>query len=140
MPKFELEKNERLFIEGYVTYIKSMAHVVHGDAYLTSDRFVYCRKSPILFFFLLGPLFGHFVKGTDLVFEIPLCELKSIHEEKHGLAKKFVLTSSSGNAYAIQFGTRKEKWIKAIKDAVTSSVPNISVIEIGERIDFTVTL
>lgn len=135
MLKFELKENERLFIEGYVAYLKSKINVVQGDAYLTSERFVYCRKSPILFYLLLGPLFGHFVKGKDLVFEIPLCELKSIHEEK---GKKIILTTNSGNEYAIAFGTRKEKWIKAIKDAVTNSVPNITVSEIGERIDFTV--
>ena len=136
--KFELKENERLFIEGHVAYLKSKVNVVQGDAYLTSERFVYCKKSPILSFLLLGPLFGLFVKGKDLVFEIPLCELKSIHEEKHGLGKKIIFTTNSGNEYAIAFGTRKEKWLKAIKEAVTNSVPNITVSEIGERIDFTV--
>lgn len=139
MEKYSLKENERLFMEGYVSYLKSKINVIQGDAYLTSDRFIYCKKSTLLFFFLLGPLFGHLVKAKDVVFEIPLSDVKSIHEEKHGLAKKIVITSTFGSGYAIQFGTRKEKWINAIKEAVTASTPDCKVSEVGERIDFSVT-
>jgi len=133
MAKFSLSDGERLFMEGYVVYLKSKFNVVSGDAYLTSERFVYCKKSALLFYFLLGPLFGHLVKGKNLVFEISLCDLKSIHEEK---GKKFILTLQNGDEFAIAFGTRREKWVTAIKDAVKRVIPGVQVSEIGERIDF----
>ena len=42
----------------------------------------------------------------------------------------------NGNQYAIQFGTRREKWVNAIKQAIQNIEPNIKIKEIGERIEF----
>ena len=136
MTKFSLNDGESLFMEGYTVYMMSAMNVYQGDAYLTSERFVYCKKSDLIFYLLLGPLFGHLVKGKSIVFQFSLTELKSIHEEKHGLGKIFILTLCNGNQYAIQFGTRREKWVNAIKQSIQNIEPNIKIKEIGERIEF----
>lgn len=136
MTKFNLKVGESLYVEGYTAYLKSALNVYQGDAYLTSERFVYCKKSTLIFYLLLGPLLGHLIKGKSVVFEFPLSDLKSIHEEKHGFGKKFVITLHDGNEYSVQFGTRRGKWVTAIKEAVQNVIPDAQIREIGERIDF----
>ena len=135
MSKFELQHAESLYMEGYAVHIKSAVRVLQGDAYLTSERFVYAKKSLAL----LGPLFMHFVKGKTIVFEFPISTLSSIHQEKHGLVKKHILTVDTGETYAVMFGVNKasrEKWISSLIQVMKETCPDLEVKEIGERIDF----
>lgn len=130
--KFSLRPSERLYMEGYAAYIHNAAWVYHGDAYLTSARIVYCKKNPILFYLLAGPLLGHLFKGKKILFEISLQNLASVLKQKHGFGSKFVLGTLDGKEYGVQFGTRQERWLSAIKEAAERARPGIKTDAIGE--------
>jgi len=136
MGKFSLRADERLLMDGYATYLKSALNVYQGDAYLTSSRFVYCKKNPILFYALAGPIFGHLFKGKTIVFEIELSVIRSLVREKQGFGFKYVITTEHGEQVALGFGTRSQKWIDALRDVVKKARPGITVEEIGESIYF----
>ena len=133
--KFTLQIGETLIKEGYATYLKSTLNVFQGNGYLTSQRFVYCKKSTFLFYFLLGPLFGHLIKGKQVIFEIPLTQFSAISQQKHGLGKKTVLETKDGQQYGVGF-ISQDAWLKSIGETVISFVPGTTVEQDSERIDF----
>lgn len=133
--KFALQIGETLIKEGYASYLKSTLNVVQGNGYLTSQRFVYCKKSTFLFYFLLGPLFGHLVKGTQVIFEIPLAQFSALSQQKHGLAKKVVLETKGGQQYGVQF-ISQDTWLKSIGETVINFVPGTTVKQDSEGIKF----
>jgi hypothetical protein len=133
--RFALQIGETLIKEGYTTYLKSTLNVFQGNGYLTSRRFVYCKKSTFLFYFLLGPILGHLVKGTQVVFEIPLSQFSAISQRKHGLGKIPVLETKDGQSYGVGF-ISQDAWFKSIVETVITFVPGTTVNQDGERIDF----
>ena len=133
--KFALQIGESLIKEGYCTYLKSTLNVVQGDGYLTSQRFVYCKKSTFIFYFLLGPIFGHLIKGKQIVFEIPLSQFSAISQQKHGLGKKTVLETKDGRQYGVGF-ISQNAWLKSIGETVINFIPGTTVKQESERIDF----
>ena len=72
--KFVLGAGETLRMQGYVLYVRGRVGVAHGDGYLTTRRFVFCRK-PRMPFGL-----GQFFKGRKIVFAFALEELQSIRQ------------------------------------------------------------
>ena len=67
--KFALGAGETLRIQGYVVYVRGRVSVAHGDGYLTTRRFVFCRK-PRMPFGL-----WKFFRGRKIVFAFALEEL-----------------------------------------------------------------
>jgi hypothetical protein len=135
MSEQNLDNNEQTFMEGAGVYMKSTFSVIQGTFFLTSKRFAFCKRSG-LFNAVAGPLLMHLAKGSELVFEIKLSEIKSIHSEKQGFGSKFIFTNIQNEKYALQFTTNKEKWIVSIQDAVKNNNPNIKVTQIGESYSF----
>jgi hypothetical protein len=136
MAKLELEESESKYMEGSGVYLKNTLNVIQGTIYLTSKRIIFCKRSG-LFNALAGPLLMHLSKGKHIAFEIKLDQIKSIHSEKHGFASKFIFTNRSGDQFAIQFMTGKEKWLKAICDAIKFHYPQLDVMQLGERYEIT---
>jgi hypothetical protein len=130
-----LNSNEQTFMEGAGAYLKSSFNVIQGTFFLTSTRFVFCKRSGV-FNAIAGPLLMHLAKGSQVVFEINLSELKSIHSEKHGFGSKLIFTDSSNQEYALQFILNKEKWLNSIQDAVKNSNSRIKITQIGDRYSF----
>lgn len=135
MSKIIIHNNEQVYLEGSVTFLKTSYNVNQGTAYITSERFVFCKRSG-LSNALLGPIFMHFSKGKTIVFEIKLNEIKSIGAIKHGLTKKYILKSKNGNEYALQFVKNKEKWLKTIQDAILNHKTDTKVKVVGDLIEF----
>jgi hypothetical protein len=44
MPKFTLDEQEHLYLQGYASYRQTKLKVYDGDAIITSNRFVFCKK------------------------------------------------------------------------------------------------
>lgn len=134
MTKIVFNDNEVVFMEGSVSYLKSKINVLQGTGYLTSKRFVFCKRTGLLNA-LLGSLLVHLIKGKNIMFEINLDNIESINGLKHGFAKKYILRDKNGNEYALQF-IRKDKWLKAIKEAVKFNNPLININQVGDYIQF----
>ncbi len=130
-----LDNNENTFMEGAGVYLKSTFNVIQGTIFLTSKRFVFCKRSG-LFNAVAGPLLMHLAKGSHMVFEIELSKLNSIHSEKHGFGSKYIFTNNQGETFPLQFMTGKEKWLQSIIDAVRNHNPNVKINQIGDNINF----
>ncbi|PCJ13599.1 MAG: hypothetical protein COA98_02225 [Candidatus Neomarinimicrobiota bacterium] len=127
--------NEQTYMEGSIAFLKSNMSVIQGTGYLTSNRFVFCKRSG-LGNALLGPILMHFTKGKTILFEIELSDISSIGAVKHGLTKKYVFKTKRDESYAIQFATKKDNWLNSIKEAVKRNNPNIEIKSIGDLIEF----
>lgn len=136
MGKFECGPDERLYLEGYCVYLKSSVSIYQGDAYLTSKRFVYCRKNRILYWLLLGPVLGMLTKGKNIIFELNLQEIKSIVKQKHGMGSKYVIGAADGRQFPIQFMSRKDLWVETLTDLVKRARPEEKVEAVGEAVYF----
>lgn len=134
MTKIEFNNNEQVFMEGSVSYLKSKINVLQGTGYLTSKRFIFCKRNGLMNA-LLGGLLVHLVKGKNIMFEINLDNVESINGLKHGFAKKYILKDKSGNEYALQF-IRKDKWLTAIKEAIKFNNPLVNINQVGDYIQF----
>ncbi len=130
-----LENNEASFMEGSGVYMKSTFNVHQGTFCLTSERFIFLKRSG-LFNAVAGPLLMHLAKGSKPVFEIEHSNLKSIHSEKQGFGSKLIFTTTQDEKFALQFNTNKEKWLMSIQDAVKNYNPMIKVSKIGENYTF----
>jgi hypothetical protein len=130
-----INDNENTFMEGAGVYLKSTFSVIQGTICLTSKRFTFCKRSGI-FDAVAGPLLMHLKKGNEMVFEIELDKIKSIHSEKHGFGSKFIFTNDKNEEFPLQFISGKEKWLQSIIDAVKNYNPNIKISQIGDNISF----
>lgn len=133
MAKFILQKNERMYKSGIASYLKSTVNVKSGGGYLTSERFVFATYSSMVGLFL-GPLLQLFTKPNNIDFEFPLSSLRSIHQEKHGLGQKHILTCDRGDSYAMGFRNSPE-WYSAFKSVMEDVYPDFQTKQIGDRID-----
>lgn len=131
------ENDEKPFMEGSGAFLKSSLVVTQGTFFLTSKRFMFCRRSG-LSQALLGPLLMHLAKGSIIVFEIELSDIININSVKHGFAKKIVFTTRNHEEYAVQFTSGKDKWLSAIRDAIKYSNPSITVSQIGDSYSFSI--
>ncbi|WP_300673645.1 GRAM domain-containing protein [Desulfoluna sp.] len=137
--KFQLEEDEILYLENNANLLRGGMKVSQGAAYLTSRRLVFCKRS-FLWTFFLGFLLAALFKSKKIWVTIPLNEIQSIHMEKHGLAKKYVLQVEDGNAYAFQFlgfwKQQNEKWVDTIGAAIKTHVDGVSITAVEDRIEF----
>jgi len=128
--KFALRDGEALRMQGYVVYVRGRVSVAHGDAYLTTCRFVFCRK-PRMPFGL-----GQFFKGRKIVFAFALEELQSIQQQKHGLGRKQVFRLRNSAQFGVQFGSRREAWLLAFGAAIRQLRPGSAPRYRKESIEF----
>lgn len=129
-----MTNQENTFKEGSGVYIKSLFNSIQGTFYITSERFMFCKRSG-LFNAAAGPLLMHLVKGKDLVFEIKLKDLKSINSEKQGFGSKYIFTNTI-EKFALQFNSDKAGWINAVTMAVKNAYPNVIIEQIGDSVKF----
>jgi hypothetical protein len=123
MSKFIPEDNEKIYLEGRATYIKSALNVNAGYAFLTSKRLVFTgSENPLANAFSGSPY------DSDILFSIPIEDITNVQEGKHGLTKKVMVSIKSGDEYSIQFDPH-EKWFSFIKNP-TSLMQNINSDEI----------
>ena len=134
MAKIIFESDENIFLEGSISFLKSSINVIQGTGYLTSKRIVFCKRSGLVFL-LLGPLLMHLTKGRDIVFDVPLTDIKSIGAVKHGFGSKYVLKTSKGAEYALGF-IKKDKWLLAIQQAVKNVNPSVDIKTKGDFTEF----
>ncbi|MCB2189783.1 MAG: hypothetical protein KQJ78_25495 [Deltaproteobacteria bacterium] len=101
----------------FSTYVKSFVNVKLGIVVLTNQR-VFFRE------------------GSDVLFEIPLDQLKSFAEGKHGWSKKIILQTKDGVEYG--FLPKKKHydlWLKYLRDpqlitsATEEASPNKPVVQ-----------
>jgi len=128
--KFALRDGEMLRMQGYVVYVRGRVSVVPGDGYLTTRRFVFCRKPRLPF----GV--GQFLKGRKIVFAFALEELLSITQQKHGIGKVQMLRLRNTAEFGIQFGSRREAWLLAFGAAIRQIRPGIAPRYRKELIEF----
>jgi len=127
---FGLRAGETLRMQGYVLYLRGRVSVAHGDGYLTTRRFVFCRKPRMLFGL------GRFCKGRKIVFAFALEELQSIHQQTHGLGRKQVFRLRNNAEFAVQFGSRREGWLLAFGAAIRQIRPRSGPRYRKELIEF----
>jgi hypothetical protein len=115
--KFSLLPNEKLIIDGVMTYKKSTFGNYICSCYLTNQRLVVCG-----FGFkgvaLLGPIAQFiplFFKLKSITFQIPWVNLSSLQKGKHGLADKLTFNTNNGEEYILIVGTKKDLWYSALK-------------------------
>gem|GEM_PF-2051319 len=94
----------------FSTYVKSFVNVKLGIVVLTNQR-VFFRE------------------GSDVLFDIPLDQLKSFAEGKHGWSKKIILQTKEGVEYG--FLPKKKHydlWLKYLRDPqlITSATEEVS--------------
>lgn len=135
MDKQNLQNDEIIFLEGAGVYLKTNFNVIQGTFFLTSNKFIFCKRSGLLNA-VTGPLLMHLVKGSNMVFEIELSKIKSINSEKHGFGSKFIFSNAHGEKFALQFMSNKEKWLQSIQDAIKKHNPMITVSKIGDNYSF----
>jgi hypothetical protein len=128
--KFAPGDGETLRMQGYVLYVRGRVSVAHGDGYLTTRRFVFCRK-PRMPFGL-----GQFFKGRKIVFAFALEEVQSIHQQKHGLGRKQLFRLRNSAEFAVQFGSRREAWLLAFGAAIRQIRPGSAPRYRKELIEF----
>jgi hypothetical protein len=128
--KFAVRAGETLRMQGYVLYVRGRVSVAHGDGYLTTRRFVFCRK-PRLPFGL-----GQFFRGRKIVFAFALEELQAIHQQKHGLGRKQVFRLRNTAEFGLQFGSRREAWLLAFGAAIRLIRPGSAPRYRKELIEF----
>ena len=128
--KFTLRAGEILRMQGYVLYVRGRISVAHGDGYLTTRRFVFCRKPRIPFGL------WQFFKGRKIVFAFALEELQSIQQQKHGLGRKQVFRLRNSAEFGVQFGSRREAWLLAFGAAVRQIRPGRAPRYRRELIEF----
>ena len=128
--KFALGDGETLRMQGYVLCVRGRASVARGVGYLTTRRFVFCRK-PRMPFGL-----GQFFKGRKIVFAFALEELQSIHQQKHGLGRKQVFRLRNSAEFGVQFGSRREAWLLAFGAAIRQIRPGSAPRYRKELIEF----
>ena len=128
--KFALLDGEVLRMQGYVVYVRGRVSVVSGDGYLTTKRFVFCRKPRL-------PLgLGEFLRGRKIVFAFALEELQSIFQQKHGLGRTHLLKLRNTAEFGIQFGSRREAWLLAFGAAIRQIRPGTATRYRKELIEF----
>jgi hypothetical protein len=115
--KFALGAGEALRMQGYVQYLRGWVSVAHGDGYLTTRRFVFCRKRRMPFGL------GKFFKSRKIVFAFALEDLQSIHQQKHGLGRKEVFRLRNSAEFGLLFGSRREAWLLALGAAIRQIRP-----------------
>lgn len=97
MSKFSPKEDEKIYIEGRATYIKSVLNVTAGYAFLTSKRLVFADFD------------------NDILFSIPISDISDVREGKYGLTKKTTIATMTGDEYSIQFDPH-DKWFALIKN------------------------
>lgn len=128
--RFQVREGEILRMHGNVVYVRGRVSVVPGDGYLTTKRFVFCRKPRL-------PLgFGQFLRGRKIVFAFNLEELQSITQQKHAMGRKHELRLRNTAVFGIQFGTRREAWLLAFGAAIRQIRPGIAPRYRKELIEF----
>ena len=128
--RFHLREGEMLRMEGYTVYVRGRVSVVPGDAYLTTRRFVFCRKPRM-------PLgIGQFFRGRKIVFAFGLEELLSITQQKHGFGRMHVFRLRNSAEFGIQFGSRREAWLLAFGAAIRQIRPGTAPRHRKELIEF----
>lgn len=111
--KFTPQEDEKIYIEGRATYIKSALKVNGGYAFLTSKRFVFSGSNSAISNALSGSPYDN-----DILFSIPIGDISNVQEGKHGLTKKTIISTKTGDEYSIQFNPH-DKWFALIKNPAT---------------------
>ena len=110
MSKFTPEEDEKIHNEGRATYIKSTLKVNAGYAFLTLKRFAFSGSNSALSNALSGSPYD-----SDILFSIPIGDISNVQEGKHGLSKKAIITTKTGDEYSLQFDPH-DKWFTLIKN------------------------
>lgn len=110
MGKFTAGDDEKIHLEGRATYLKSAINVVGGYAFFTSKRLVFAGANSAL-----QNAFSGTPYDNDILFAVPVDEIEDVSEGKHGLTKKTVISTKTGDKYNIQFDPHA-KWFDTIKN------------------------
>ncbi len=137
--KFSLLPNEKLIIDGVMTYKKSTFGNYICSCYLTNQRLVVCG-----FGFkgvaLLGPIAQFiplFIKLKSIAFQIPWVNLSSLQKGKHGLADKLTFNTNNGEEYILVIGAKKDLWYSALKKVTGINLKHNGSIAHRVRKNFT---
>lgn len=129
--KYELENGERLYKQGLIGWLKSSFRAVNCDVYLTSKRFVACKKPSYLLF---GP-FSLFMKFKTISFQINLKTIATITQESHALGKKITITTKTADTYSMKFSKEKDAWLQALTEAIKGADETVNIKKIGDTIE-----
>ncbi len=117
-------------MQGFIVYVRGRVSVVPGDGYLTTRRFVFCRKPRL-------PMgLGRFLRGKKIVFAFALEELQSVTQQKHGFSRMHVFRLRNTAEFGIQFGSRREAWLLALGAAIRQIRPGVAPRYRKELIEF----
>lgn len=126
MSKFTAEEDEKIHLEGRATYIKSAINVTGGYAFFTSKRLVFSGASSALSNAISGTPYNN-----DILFSVPVGSISNVQEGKHGLTKKTIISTKTGDEYAVQFDPHS-KWFEAIKNFATGTPAQESIAPIED--------
>ncbi|TWJ13894.1 GRAM domain-containing protein [Geobacter argillaceus] len=105
MSKFAPEDNEKIHLEGRATHIKSALNVNAGYAFLTSKQLAFVGSNSALTNALNSTPYD-----SDILFTIPIGDITNVQEGKHGLTKKAIISTKTGDEYSIQFDPH-DNWL-----------------------------
>ena len=122
---FMLLPNERVMMEGEVTYVKSALNFTESSCYVTNYRLVLSASGSLVpgMFGPYGILFGHYgvvpllPKSTKITFQIPWTHLEEVTKGRHIGCETLIFKTESGQEYTIRFTLKREDWYTAIRMA-----------------------
>lgn len=108
----EADKPETILMQGLCNECGGFA-VKNGTAILTNRRFIYMKHS-LAKIAAVGAL-TYLTKGS-YEYEIPLSEISSIQDGRHGISKTIVISTKDGQKHNYYF-TNREEWKIKIESA-----------------------
>ena len=140
MEKFKLNPDEQKLMKGdlqlvqgeagIANFFKGAYRVIECTAFLTSQRFVLCKRRK---YFPWGPLIWLFIAlaKRKIVSAIPLGSLASIKSDS-GKSKAFIVQTSDGQEFkvvSVSLFDKRQEWIQAISAAVSQACRGTKIQE-----------
>lgn len=100
------EQAEQVIMKGLCNRVKNKINVENGKGILTNKRFIYTKHS--LGKIMVMGLAVNLTEGT-FDFDIPLDNIESIEDGRHGVSKTIIINTKDGERYNFCF-TKREEW------------------------------
>ena len=114
---FMLLPNERVQMEGLVSYVKGALSCSDSNCYVTNYRLVLSAKGLLgaALFGAIGIAASRLSKSTKITFQIPWGRLTGITKGRHVFHETLTFTTQDKKQYRIKFAFNKANWYTAIR-------------------------
>jgi hypothetical protein len=153
MERYRKRSDEQVLMKGPFQYrqgemkfkalLTGKSKITDCKTYLTTQRLVFCKSrrwNTIGALFLLISVFI----PLKILFEIALGDLAAIQFDEEKRSDDLTLKTTDGSEFVVQWdsvrswslGSRKDKWVEAIKGAVAAAVPDVEIITTERAVEF----